>query len=72
MHSFGNLTLLTQPLNAAVSNGAYVVKRPEILKQSALALNRYFQDVQTWDESQIENRGKILFEAARAIWPHAS
>jgi uncharacterized protein with ParB-like and HNH nuclease domain len=43
-HTFGNLTLLTQPLNSSVSNSAFERKKPEISKNSALALNRYFQD----------------------------
>lgn len=72
LHTIGNLTLLTQPLNSSVSNGPYTEKRPEILKQSALTLNRYFQDVPDWNEQCIEMRGQQLFEAGRAIWPHGA
>lgn len=69
LHSIGNLTLLTQELNSAVSNGPFVNKRPEIAKQSALRLNTYFQDVTTWDEGEIIKRGELLLEHARRIWP---
>src|SRR5262249_47598145 len=31
-HTFGNLTLLTQPLNSSVSNSAFEIKKPEILR----------------------------------------
>lgn len=69
-HTFGNLTLLTHPLNTSVSNSSYEGKRSEILKNSALALNRYFQDVTAWDENAIRERGRSLFELARQIWPY--
>jgi len=68
-HSFGNLTLLTQPLNSSVSNASFPVKKPEILKNSALALNRHFQDKESWDEASIDARGKALFVFAQQRWP---
>ena len=69
-HTFGNLTLLTQPLNSSVSNAAFLTKKPEILKNSALALNRYFQDKEGWDEASITKRGEELFLHAIAKWPY--
>jgi len=71
-HTFGNLTLLTQPLNSSVSNSAFEIKKPEILKNSALALNRYFQDKDHWDEAHITTRGEILFAHASDKWPYPS
>jgi len=69
--TFGNLTLLTQPLNSSVSNSAFDVKKPEILKNSALALNRYFQDKEMWDEALIAARGEMLFAGrTSAPWPY--
>lgn len=70
VHSFGNLTLLTQGLNSTVSNGSYDAKKPEITKQSALRLNTYFQDISTWNEDEIRKRGKELFKHAQRIWPY--
>jgi uncharacterized protein with ParB-like and HNH nuclease domain len=69
-NSFGNLTLLTQPLNSSVSNSAFRVKKPEILRSSALAMNRYFQDVDDWGEVRIRERGARLCDLAKEIWPH--
>ena len=69
-HTFGNLTLLTQPLNSSVSNSAFEIKKPEILKNSALALNRYFQDKEGWDEAAIAARGDTLFAHAVKKWPY--
>jgi len=64
------LTLLTQPLNGSVSNSAFLIKKPEILKNSALALNRYFQDKETWDEASISARCEELFAHAVAKWQY--
>jgi len=69
-NAFGNLTLLTQPLNSSVSNSGFEIKKPEILKNSALALNRYFQDKEIWDEAAITLRGEVLFAHASEKWPY--
>jgi len=70
LHTFGNLTLLTHPLNSAISNGKWEEKRPEIGKHSALALNRDLQKYENWDARQIRERGKMLLEKAMKIWPY--
>lgn len=72
LHTFGNLTLLTQPLNSSVGNGSFAKKRPAIALQSRLRLNAYFQnlaDTDTWDEEDITARGKALFQTALEVWP---
>ena len=69
-HTFGNLTLLTQPLNSAVSNGPWKEKIAAVLDKSALCLNQQLGTVLIWDEEAIRVRGERLFKAARQIWPH--
>jgi hypothetical protein len=72
VHSFGNHTLLTQPLNSSVSNGPFREKRPEIVRQSKLRLNAYFQqfgDADEWSGESMVARSEQLFEIARASWP---
>lgn len=69
IHTIGNLTLLTQPLNSSLQNGPWNDKRPEIIKQSALALNRDFHEYPVWDETKIEMRGRTLLAHALTIWP---
>lgn len=69
IHTFGNLTLLTQPLNSSVSNGPFAQKRPSIAKQSRLRMNTYFQDQDVWDEDAIRERGGRLFDVAKQVWP---
>ena len=70
LHTFGNLTLLTQELNSSVSQSAFSEKRTPIIEQSALALNRYFQNVDEWNEEKINERGRDLFEIAKTIWEY--
>ena len=72
MQTLGNLTLLTQSLNSAISNGPFSTKRSEIAKQSQLRLNAYFQqfkDDYQWDEVAILKRGGGLAKLALRIWP---
>lgn len=68
LHTFGNLTLVTQALNAPMSNGPWSAKRPEILRYSKLSLSTEFLNVPTWDENAIEARGRQLLAYAQAIW----
>lgn len=71
IHTIGNLTLLTQPLNSSASNGPFAQKRPKIALNSDLRLNARFQDetLTSWIEDDIEVRGRDLFAYAKAIWP---
>jgi hypothetical protein len=71
IHSFGNLTILTQALNSGVRDSPFEDKRLEITK-SLLLLNAYFRDVTNWDETAILVRGRQLFEFAKTIWPRPS
>lgn len=67
IHTFGNLTVVTQPLNLAMSNAPFAQKKAE-LRNSVLILNRYFDGVDVWDEHAIDGRAKRLFETARLVW----
>jgi hypothetical protein len=65
----GNLTLVTGPLNAAMSNGPWPVKREGLDEHSVLLLNRELVRLQQWGESEIAARGAALTEAITEIWP---
>jgi hypothetical protein len=73
--TFGNLTLLRQQLNSAISNGPFHVegdapcKRAEILKHSRLNLNAFLAETTRWDVPSIERRGELLLGHALRIWP---
>ena len=70
LNRFGNLTLLTKPLNSSVKNGPYSQKRKAYDDHSLLVLNREIIKNEEWNEDQIELRGHELFEVARNLWPY--
>ncbi len=73
LHTMGNLTILSQALNASVSNGPWAEKRPELLKKSLLPINQgSLYEAESWDEVAIEARGRALFERVLVIWPRSS
>ena len=72
VHTFGNLTLLTQPLNSSVGRGPFSKKRPAITAQSQIPLNAYFQrfgDGARWAAPEIMKRGEALLDVAVGVWP---
>jgi hypothetical protein len=72
LESFGNLTLVTPSFNSSLSNAAFSVKRPLIIRESRLRLNCYFQDLSEstpWDEEAIRRRSSHLYSLAHRIWP---
>lgn len=74
VHRLGNLTLLTESLNSAVSNGPWLGangKREKLAKFDVLLMNR---DVRAtgadgWDEKHIDDRAERLIDAITRIWP---
>jgi uncharacterized protein with ParB-like and HNH nuclease domain len=74
LHTIGNLTLLTGSLNTALRNHQFDVKVKQIEGYTLLALNGYFRkqlaEDKGWDETAIGERGRVLFESAREMWPY--
>ena len=82
LHTFGNLTLLTQALNSSASNGPFngifdpitsaslEGKKKKIAANSLLKMNAYFQAlvVTSWDETAISTRAESLFTLALTVW----
>ena len=73
VQSIGNLTLVTQRLNSAISNGPWSGKRDALSKHSVLYLNKDLLERSNggWDEDAIEERGRRLAGAAATLWPTA-
>ncbi|GGR11504.1 DUF262 domain-containing protein [Deinococcus ruber] len=69
LHNLGNLTLVTQKLNASLSNKSFLEKKPHLTKQTLRMLNAYFQDRSTWDEAAIRERAERLADALLQTWP---
>lgn len=80
IQTFGNLTLLTGPLNSSVNNGPFLdcVKEGQAIEgkkagiaKSALVMNAYFSkpSLQIWDDAAILTRSKVTLTAAILLWP---
>lgn len=67
IHSVGNLTAVTQTLNAAMKNAGFAEKK-QYLRESVLALNRYFDKISDWNERTIEDRAESLLQHASILW----
>ena len=67
LHTVGNLTLTGY--NAPLSNDDYGRKR-EILLNSHLELNRYFEGVTEWNDQLIRARAEVLAERALRVWSY--
>jgi hypothetical protein len=70
LHTIGNLTILTSSLNPSVSNSSFTVKKREIGGQSTLIINQYLQDKTDWNEEQIGERSKSLYQVISKIWAY--
>ena len=71
MHTVGNLTLLTGPLNSSISNGPFPRKATEIGAESDLRLNAWLRSnpPKGWNEWSAWERSKELGKLAVGIWP---
>ena len=71
LHTIGNLTLAHWMDNSLLSNKSFIKKltMEQGYRQSALRLNEYVVEQETWGEAQIDDRAVILAELAKKIWP---
>jgi uncharacterized protein with ParB-like and HNH nuclease domain len=67
LHSLGNLTITAY--NGELYNLEFVEKK-EILINSHLEINKYFENQQTWKREDIEKRSLDLSEIVLQIWPY--
>lgn len=68
LHNIGNLSLSGD--NTQLSNNSFEEKKQILNSQSSLRLNRYFIDLSSWDEEEMNKRSSSLFEDAKAIWSY--
>jgi len=71
VQTIGNLTLVNEKLNPALSNAAWASKRQELAKHSVLHLNKDLLEgaAAGWDEASIRERGSRLAMLATKVWP---
>jgi Protein of unknown function (DUF1524) len=73
IQTIGNLTLLSDKLNPAVSNGPWIGpdgngKRRAIAEHTVLHLNKALCEEERWTEVEIRARSEQLLVVARRIW----
>ena len=69
INTIGNLTLVTQPLNSAMSNAGWVDKREELQKYSLLMLNKELRTQEAWNEMDIKDRSSQMAKIISQRWP---
>lgn len=69
LHTVGNLTLVTRPLNTAMSNASWEKKRQALNDHTTLFLNKHLVEQDTWDEDAILARGHRLAAIMVEVWP---
>jgi hypothetical protein len=76
INRLGNLTLVTQLLNASLSNASWlssptslVSKRNELMKRSVLLINQHLCQHDDWNEELIDARGADLTDRILRTWP---
>ena len=72
-HTLGNLTLVTDKLNPALSNAPWKKKMKELNKHSVLFLNKHLDDgwghQSKFGEDEIQERSREFAKIVCAIWP---
>ena len=66
VHTIGNLTLTGY--NDELGNLPFHEKKA-ILKESNLSINKYFDKIDTWDETYITNRTDTITKQINRLWP---
>jgi hypothetical protein len=66
LHTIGNLTLTLD--NSDLSDHIFSEKK-KIYRDSNLNLNKYFNNIDIWNENSIEDRANYLADLAIKIWP---
>jgi len=66
VHTIGNLTLTGY--NDELGNLPFHEKKA-ILKESKLSINKYFDKIDTWDETHITNRTDMITKQINRLWP---
>ncbi len=68
-HNLGNLTLVAAGYNSQMSNDNFENKK-QVLINSHIDLNKYFQNITQWNREAIEARAADLADKCLAIWSY--
>lgn len=68
LHSLGNLTLMTSGLNISSGNSSFAEKAAKYEEHTTLFLNKWFSGRDSWNETDIIERGEYLAGLALKRW----
>lgn len=71
VHTIGNLTLTTQPLNSSLSNAAWKEKRKALGDHSVLFINKTLLEKSkdaAWDDDFIRARSRRMARIIAQVW----
>lgn len=70
LNTIGNLTLVTAPWNAGLSNDSFSIKKPNLARHGLLLNKSYFEQSDlVWDLTAIKTRTSYLTDLILQIWP---
>jgi hypothetical protein len=68
VHTLGNLTLTTGPMNSSLSNSAWAKKRTALPEHSLLLLNSELAKRDRWTEDELRERTDSMTDEIISIW----
>ena len=71
LNRLGNLTLAAKEYNSELGNRSFQDKK-KYYKDSPINLNKYFIDIETWDEEAIQKRTQYLADEICKILPYTN
>ncbi|MCY4217098.1 MAG: DUF262 domain-containing HNH endonuclease family protein [Flavobacteriaceae bacterium] len=70
MNCIGNVTIAPPSDNSEMSDKPFSFKKEKYLNgESRYSINRYFDNIENWNQNQIQDRATHLFDIAIKIWP---
>lgn len=66
--TLGNLTLIEKSINKGIGNVGFLKKNKEAYSKSELVINTELSKYESWNISNIEQRGKELADTAELCW----
>lgn len=68
LNTLGNLTLLNLSVNREAQNKAFSIKKQLLIADTELRLNVPLSSRDTWDETAIAERAKVLADVAQKLY----
>jgi len=68
LHRLSNLTLIVKKDNSKLSNKSFDDFKSKTYKDSHLSINKYFQNINSWNINELEKRWSYLRDRIKFLW----